>query len=99
MLKSFLLASVLTVLSTASFAQTTLEKADSKQIRLNYSRCAAADSSWMQRFGNYIAGYDLGETYDICRKKAWPQTNSTARRMGCHIDGQFVVAGYYCDKN
>lgn len=97
MLKNIFLAATLTVLSSASFADDVLEKRVSvDEAKANFTICEAADSSWMRRWGNYVAGYDLNDTNDICRKKAWPQTNVSASQLGCRINGKFAIAGYYC---
>ncbi len=62
----------------------------------NFQKCASSDPSWMSRFGQYIVSTDLGQAYDICRQKAWPNTNITAVPAGCHFEGHWLRAGYYC---
>jgi hypothetical protein len=59
----------------------------------NFQACAAADESWMRRFGQYLVSYDPYEANDICARD-----NGRSHRMGCYINGEWLTAGYYCDE-
>jgi hypothetical protein len=93
MFKSILVAALLTA-STVAFAK---QKESPAQQEQNFKVCVAEDPSWMGRFGKYVISYDLGEAYDICRKKHWPNPKVNAKRTGCHFDGSWHTAGYYCE--
>lgn len=89
--KSIIVGAILCVSFSSYSAVET--KAEMKE---NFKKCAAADESWMRRWGNYWAGDDLYPTLDLCRKKGWPSTNITINHIGCYIDGKWARAGYYC---
>ncbi len=86
MIRSFIFAALVTVTTPFAFAN---------QVEENYKVCSTSET-WMARFGRYVVAFDLQEAYDICYAKAFPQRNVGAKQTGCRIDGEFEIAGYYC---
>lgn len=85
------LASLLIVLglSTTAFAWP-----DAAEMAENYNTCAQIDETWMNRFGQYLVSFDVGDAAEICN--ADPSMNGPAQVMACRFNGQWLYAGYYC---
>lgn len=88
-MKSALLMGLVSLAASVSFAGQ----------RENFKTCAANDSSWMRRFGNYVVAFDLKSAYAECQRTSSP--GGYGYRVvptGCYVGGQWLDAGYYCDE-
>ena len=83
---AFLIVALVTISASLSFAGT----------RDNFQACAAKDSSWMSRWGNYIVAFDQTSAYAVCNDSSI--TSVTVKRAGCYLSGRWATAGYYCEE-
>lgn len=84
---AILIAAFVTVSASLSFAGT----------RDNFQACAAQDSSWMGRWGNYIVAFDHTSAYAVCNSSSFGSI-VTVKRAGCYLSGRWATAGYYCEE-
>lgn len=86
MLNRIVFAAVLCV-SSLSIAEVSV-----KQAEANFNTCVQQDSSWFQRWGQYVVSFDKKEAYSICGQ------HYRVKSTGCHADRTWLLAGYYCEE-
>jgi hypothetical protein len=94
MIKALFLSLALVMTAATSLAASRYDGSEAK-----VRACAAADESWMRRFGQYIVTYDWYNSNAICRNMDGEGRHPQAYRAGCRIDGRTIIAGYYCKGN
>lgn len=77
--------------SSVSFAN----RPSASELSHGFVMCTNNDSSWTQRWGNYVVAFDIYAASATCRKTSTEPMMEPAM-TGCHIDGHWVNAGYYC---
>ncbi len=86
MLSKIVFAAAMAV-STLSFAEVSV-----KQTEANFNTCVQQDSSWFQRWGQYVISFDKKEAYNSCG------IHYRVKSTGCHVDRTWLMAGYYCEE-
>ncbi|MBC7741516.1 MAG: hypothetical protein H7061_04935 [Bdellovibrionaceae bacterium] len=89
-MKNMILAASVMMSLTGSFA---FASRDSRSMKENYATCAHANSSWYQRFGQYVVAFELGEAAAICHARG-----EDYKSTGCRVNGETLQAGFYCQE-
>ena len=67
------------------------------ELKANWNKCVASDSSWYNRWGYWVVSFDKNESQKICNN--WIYTGMQTRMTGCYIGGHWINAGWYCQDN
>lgn len=91
-----ILLSVLTIVAISiGFGSHAFAFPTPEEMEANYNTCMSNDSSWYQRFGQYVVAFDLNSAARICGKAEAP---GQPRLASCKDSGSWIYAGYYCDE-
>lgn len=93
-MKNFVMPALAALLTAMTFAAPIASQAASQEE--NFKACAASDSSWMSRWGNYVVSFDRSGAEATCRSQSWGPYE--VRQTGCYLNGSWAKAGYYCQE-